>query len=108
MTCQDSSETPAPEESKASRKRGRPPDQERRDAIRSAISKHGDRWREHLGEILKELDIQEVPLRDFQGRKIDLGDGQSEKVSKWQDLDFAEGKQRRQIVDMLRKYPIDD
>ena len=108
MTFQDSSETPAPEEAKAGRKRGRPPDQGRRDAIRSAISKHGDRWREHLGEILEELDTQEVPLRDFQGRKIDLGDGQSEKVSKWQDLDLAAGKERRQIVDMLRKYAIDN
>lgn len=88
----------------ASKRRGRPPDQERRDSIRSAISKYGEGWREKLSEIFVELDKQNVALRDFQGKKIDLGDGQTTRVSKWEDLDFAAGEQRKQIVDMLRKY----
>jgi hypothetical protein len=36
--------------------------------------------------------------------EIDLGDGQTQKASKWEDLDFAEKDQRRQILDALRKY----
>ena len=44
------------------KRRGRRPDQKRRAAIRSAISKHGDEWREHLAEIFAELDSQEVDL----------------------------------------------
>src|ERR1035438_9707960 len=41
---------------KTGKRRGRRPDQKRRDAICNAISKHGDAWRDHLSEILKELD----------------------------------------------------
>jgi hypothetical protein len=88
----------------AARRRGRRRNQERRGAIHDAITKHGDEWRDHLGEIFKELDSQEVPLGDFQGREIDLGDSQSQKVSSWEDLDLAEGEERAQIVDALRKY----
>jgi hypothetical protein len=36
--------------------------------------------------------------------KIDLGEGKSTPVSTWPDLDLAAGAQRRQIVDVLRKY----
>jgi hypothetical protein len=95
---------PKPPAGGTTRRRGRRPNPERRDAIRNAISKHGDQWRDHLDEIFKELDRQEVPLGDFQGTKIDLGDGHSVKVSKWEDLELAEGEQRRQIVDVIRKY----
>jgi hypothetical protein len=94
-------ETPVP----GLNKRGRRSNPERRDAIRKAIVKHGEPWRDHLGEIFTELDSQQVPLGDFQGMNIDLGDGQSQKVSSWSDLDLAEGEQRRQILDALRKYP---
>jgi hypothetical protein len=102
-------EMPATEEAsldglKAAKRRGRRPDKERRDAIRNAISKHGDQWRDHLSEIFTELDSQEVPLGDFQNTKIDLEDGQSTKVSRWDDVDLALGEQRRQIIDALRKY----
>jgi hypothetical protein len=90
---------------KTGKRRGRRPDQKRRDAICNAISKHGDAWRDHLSEILKELDSKnDILLGDFQGREIDLGDGDRIKVAKWEDLDLAQGEQRRQIVDMLRKY----
>src|SRR5208283_5369728 len=89
---------------KSAEKRGRRPDQKRREAIRSAISKHGDRWRDYLSEIFTELDSQEVPLGDFGGRKIDLGDGDTETAWKWGDLDFAAGEQLKQIIDALRKY----
>jgi hypothetical protein len=82
---------------------GRPGNQGRRDAIRNAIAKHGDQWRDHLDEICSELDREDVFLGRFQGRAIDL-DGVSTKVSKWDDLDLAEGKQRQQIIDALRKY----
>jgi hypothetical protein len=99
-----SSLDPKPPAGGTTRRRGRRPNPERRDAIRNAISNHGDQWRDHLDEIFKELDRQEVPLRDFQGTKIDLGDGHTVKVSKWEDLELAEGEQRRQIVDVIRKY----
>jgi hypothetical protein len=46
-------------------------------------------------------------LSEVQGRKIDLGDGHTTKVSKWEDLGFAEREQRRQILALLRKTPID-
>jgi hypothetical protein len=86
------------------KKRGRRSNPERRDAIRKAIEKHGEPWRDHLGEILTELDSQKVPLGYFQGREITLDDGETTKVWKWEDLDLAEGDQRRQILDALRKY----
>jgi hypothetical protein len=86
------------------KKRGRRPKPERRDAIQGAISKHGDLWRDHLHEIFAELDSNQTVLGDFQGMKIDLGDGNGEWVSKWEDLDLAAGKQRSQILDTLRKY----
>ncbi|HEV2175542.1 MAG TPA: hypothetical protein VGR71_18345, partial [Nitrospira sp.] len=89
---------------KGPKRRGRRPNEDRRDAIRSAITKYGDEWRDHLGDIFNELDGKEVPLGDLQARKIDLGDGESTKVSKWDDLDLAQGEQRRQIIDVLRKY----
>ena len=99
-----SSLEPKPPAGGTTRRRGRRPNPERRNAIRNAISKHGDLWRDHLDEIFKELDRQQAPLGDFQGTKIDLGDGESAKVSKWEDLELAEGEQRRQIVDVIRKY----
>ena len=74
------------------------------DPIRKAIEKHGEAWRDHLGEILTELNSQDVPLGDFQTIKIDVGDGQSTSVSSWCDLDLAVGEQRRQILETLRKY----
>lgn len=90
---------------KSTKKRGRRPNEKRRDAICKAISEHGDTWRDHLSEIFKELDSNsDALLGDFQGREIDLGDGQRIRASKWEDLDFARGKQRTQIIDMLRKY----
>jgi hypothetical protein len=76
----------------------------RRDALHNAITKHGDEWRDHLSDIFKELDSKDVSLGDFQSREIDLGDDQSAKVWKWDDLDLAQGEQRKQIIDALRKY----
>ena len=92
------------EDRPAAKPRGRHGNQERRDAIRSAISKQGPRWREHLDRIFAELDRQEVSLGDFLSRQIDLGDGKTTKAASWSDLELAEGEQRRQIVDALRKY----
>jgi hypothetical protein len=89
---------------KAGKKRGRLSDKKRRDAIRNAISKHGDEWRDHLSEIFHGLDSQEVPLGAFQTTKIDMDDGRSSKVLRWDDLDCALGKQRKKIIDTLRKY----
>ena len=88
----------------AAKKRGRRPNQERRDAIQNAISTHGDEWRDHLSDIFNELDAKKVPLGDFQGKEVTLGDGETAKVWKWEDLDLAEGEQRGQILDALRKY----
>jgi hypothetical protein len=93
-----------PRNRKTAKKRGRRPNPDRRDAIGKAIEKHGEEWRDHLGEIFAELDRQNVPLGDFQSIKVDVGDGQSAKISSWDDLDLAEGEQRRQILDTLRKY----
>ena len=42
-------------------------------------------------------------MGDFQGMEIDL-DGEPTKVWKWDDLDFAQGEQLKQIIDVLRKY----
>ena len=95
---------PRAKQSGAASTRGRRPDRERRDAIRSAVRKYGAGWRDHLSEIFRELDSVEASLGDFQALKIDLGDGQSRQVSSWDDLDLAQGAQRRQIVDTLRKY----
>jgi hypothetical protein len=89
---------------KAGKRRGRRPNHERQGAVRTAIQKHGGQWRDHLNEIFTELDRQEVPLGCFRSRKIDLGEGKSAPVLTWADLDFADGEQRRQIVDALRKY----
>ena len=99
-----SSDRASPQRAKSEKKRGRRPNQVRRDAIHNAIRKHGDTWRDHLDELFTELDSQEVVLGDFQGMKIELGDGTSIKASKWDNLGLAEGEQRRQIVDALRKY----
>jgi len=57
-------------EVKTPKRRGRPPNPERRDAIRNAINKHGDQWRDHLNEIFAELDGQEVLLGDFQAGRL--------------------------------------
>ncbi len=89
---------------KTSKRRGRRPDQERRDAIRTTIRAHGGQWREHLEDIFTELDRRKVSLGNFQILRMDLDDGQSARVSTWADLGLAEGEQRRQIVDVLRKY----
>ncbi|HEV8416254.1 MAG TPA: hypothetical protein VGQ49_21860 [Bryobacteraceae bacterium] len=86
------------------RRRGRRANQERRDAIHNAIAKHRPDWRDHLPDIFKELDSGEVFLGVFQGKKIDLGDEVSAEIQKWDDLDLAQGKQLRHIVDTLRKY----
>lgn len=88
----------------AGKKRGRRRDQKRWDAIQTAMSSHGDDWRNHLGEIFQKLDDEDIGMGDFYGKEIDLGDGQSMKASQWKDLDFADGEQRRQIIDALRKY----
>jgi hypothetical protein len=84
-------------------RRGRRPSEERRRTIQKEIMKHGDGWREHLPDIFEELDRQEIPLGDFLGKKIDVG-GTRAAVSKWEDLDLAQGNERSQIVDALRKY----
>lgn len=97
-------ESNGPEESTG--KRGRRRNQARRDAIHSAIAKQGDDWRDHLSEIFAELEAKDVPLGDFGGWEIDLGDDQNAKVLKWTDLDLAQGDQLRQIIDTLRKYPV--
>jgi hypothetical protein len=89
---------------KTGKRRGRRPDQERRDAIRTAIQAQGGQWRNHLDDIFTELDSHNVALGDLQKMKIELGDGESKTVSTWTDLDLADEKQRRQIVDFLRKY----
>ena len=88
----------------SARRRGRRRNQGRRDAIHKAIAKHGSAWRDHLSEIFAELDGDDVPLGDFQGREIDLGDGESTKVWKWDDLNLAQGEQLKQFIDALRKY----
>jgi hypothetical protein len=95
-------ESNGPEE--ATRRRGRRRNQGRRDAIHNAIAKHGDEWRDHLNDIFNELDREEVFLGIFQGKEIDLGCGECVKKRKWDDLDIAQGKQRKQIIDVLRKY----
>jgi hypothetical protein len=94
----------APGVSKSGKKGGRRGDADRRSAIQKVIRAHGDRWRDHLSEIFAELANQEVRLGDFQTYKIDLGDGKSCSVAGWVDLDLAEGEQRGQIIDVLRKY----
>jgi hypothetical protein len=66
--------------------------------------KHGEGWRDHLDEVFEELDGKGVHLGDFQNMKVDLGEDQHAGVSKWEDLALAEGGQRRQILDALRKY----
>lgn len=86
------------------KKRGRRADLLRRKAISNAMSKHGESWREHLPEIFEELDNQAVALGTFQGMEIDLGDGQSTVVAKWEDLELAQGDQRAKVIDALRKY----
>jgi len=86
------------------KKRGRHSNPERRDAIQKAILSRGEAWRDHLAEIFNELDREEVDLGDFQTREIDLGDGQNKRASSWEDLDLADGDQRKKLIDALRKY----
>jgi hypothetical protein len=57
------------------RKAGRPTDPHYRSAVLKAISQHGPKWRDHLGEIFAALDQQALPLKGFQDKKIDLGAG---------------------------------
>ncbi|HEY7339076.1 MAG TPA: hypothetical protein VH639_29575 [Bryobacteraceae bacterium] len=90
-----SAELPRP-----SKRRGRRANEERRAALHDELTKYGDGWRDHLGEIFTGLDTKEVELGDFAGRKIDLGDGQKQTVRCWDDLDFAEGEGRKQIIDV--------
>jgi hypothetical protein len=97
-------QSPSTEIPQTSKRRGRRPNPERREAIREALSKHGDQWRDHLHEIFSELDGAAVSLGDFQGVKISLGDGESQTATKWEDLDLAEGEDRARIIDALRKY----
>jgi hypothetical protein len=88
----------------AARRRGRRPNQERRDAIHQAISRNGDKWRDHLPDIFGELDNKDVFLGNFQRLEIDVGEGKITKVQSWDDLGLAEGKQLKRIIDALRKY----
>jgi hypothetical protein len=97
-------QSPTTEISQTSKRRGRRPNPGRREAIREALSKHGDQWRDHLHEIFPVLDGAAVSLGDFQGVKISLGDGESQTANKWEDLDLAEGEERARIIDALRKY----
>jgi hypothetical protein len=84
--------------------RGKRPNVERRRAILAALTKQGEQWRDHLPEIFKELDADDVGLGHFHGKRIDIGDGQTSVVWKWEDLDLAEGDDRARIIDALRKY----
>jgi hypothetical protein len=86
------------------KRRGRRPNQERSDAIRRAIGKYHEEWRDHLSGIFKELDSSNVPLGRLEGMQIHLEGDQAIKASKWDDLDLAVGDQRKQIIDALRKY----
>ena len=97
-------DTTHPPAVKGGRKGGRRPDLERQSAIRGSMSKHGSKWRANLAQILTELDEQLVPLGGFEGMKIDLGDGESHTVTRWEDLDLAQGKQRHKIIDAFRRY----
>jgi hypothetical protein len=47
------SAAPAIDKTEAARRRGRRPDHERNDAIRNAISKHGENWRNYLNVRLR-------------------------------------------------------
>jgi len=89
---------------RSARKRGPRRDQRRWDAIRSEMGKHGESWREHLSEILRELDANQVSLGNFHGMSIDLGEGEKCAAWKWGDLDLAQGQDRERIIDTLRKY----
>lgn len=88
----------------ATKRGGRRRNEKRRSAIHNEIAKRGDEWRNQLSGIFEELDRQEVDLGGFAGKKINLGDDQYQIVSKWEDLDLAVGKDRRQIIDALRWY----
>lgn len=96
-------ETRGPSDNLRNPKRGRQANRARRAAIRAALSKH-DRWREHLAEVFAELDAKDVPLGDFYGKRIDLGDGQTQHVEKWEHLDLALRRDRARIIDALRRY----
>jgi hypothetical protein len=92
------------ERPKIGKKRGRHSNLERRAAIRDAITKHGDWWRDHLTEIFADLDGRSTPLGNFEGLEIDLGDDTTERAVKWEDLDLTHGDQRAKVIDTLRKY----
>ena len=97
----------APEQqpvSHATGRRGRPTDRERRLAIQQAIRKHGLGWRDKLAEIFAELDDGGVDMGSLAGRTIDPGDDRPHKAWKWSELDYAIGRERKSIIDILRKY----
>lgn len=85
-------------------RRGPRPDPDRRAAIATALRKHGDAWRLHLGEVCQDLQQAGIPLGKFGRRKIDLGDGTLATASTWEDLDLATGKERNAIIDAFRNY----
>jgi len=61
---------PLPEilvQSRPSKTRGRPPNDDRRTAITIEIAKYGNGWRDHLDDIFAELDRKKVDLGDFAG-----------------------------------------
>jgi hypothetical protein len=91
---------------KTAKRRGRPAKLERRQAIGDALRKHGGAWRDHLSEIFMDLDDNEVSLGIFQGKKVDLGDGESQIVRKWSDLDLAQGDDCKRIIDALRNLRV--
>jgi len=91
-------------QNRAARPRGRQPDVSRRNAIRKEMQKFGTKWRDHLPEIFQALDSEKIPLGDLLDRSIQLDEGRSLRVEKWEDLDLAIGEDRRQIIDSMRKY----
>jgi hypothetical protein len=97
-----------PASAKNARRGGRPPSLERRNAIRRALAKHGDKWRNHLPEILAALDHDEVPMERFYGWRIDLGEGKSQTACKWELFDLAVGKDRQRLVNALRRYVVSE
>jgi hypothetical protein len=102
----DSGKAGAQAAAKITRRRGRRPNLKRRNDIHRAMAKHGDEWRDHLPEILAELDNDGVPMERLYGFRIDVGDGASQTARKWEDLDLALGKERERVVDALRRYVV--
>jgi hypothetical protein len=93
-----------PAKAKAPSRRGRRPNEKRRTAIQAEIAKFGDEWRDRLSDIFTDLHQANVDMGDLEGREINLGDGKKQRAYSWEDLDLAEGAERRQLIDILRKY----